>query len=565
MIRIWGEAAKMKRLADRARIADCVFLFCLIMLAAFPYLFKLGFYIDDWFYHSVLVQSSGHGLGASFRAMSLADQNLLMRPVQLAYLVLSFKAFGLHALPYHVVNTMVLGLVTVLLYLTATELNSGRRLAFAIAIVFGCLPHYSTDRIWMSSQQATLCMAFAFLGICALLKSVRVEGEHRTAWAFLAFLALALSILSYEPAFGMIAASLGVIGWKSYRNARASSRLVLMRVGGIACTAAVLLLIIWAKLQVEANVSYHHHLFTHFWALVWHSIVQAFQFNLWTYFLHMPAVLSALYRHAALSYAAAATATVLFFLVTAYLWLMMRPSEIPNWRTCLWLVVVGFGVFILGNGLFFADITANFSSMGLSNRVVIGSAPGAACVLVAIAGLMCSVLKSDVGRVRVFACAMGIICAVNSLVVSGIASFWADASIQQNAILRSVSANVRSLPHGSVLLLDGFCRYAGPGIVLEGGEDASGAIQLTLGDFTLSGDVISPNVRFGDTTAESIIYGQVLGHYPYGNRLFVYNVQSQSLTSLPSKEAAISYLSALNPTGDGGCPAGREGEGSQIF
>ena len=61
------------------------------------------------------------------------------------------------------------------------------------------------------------------------------------------------------------------------------------------------------------------------------------------------------------------------------------------------------------------------------------------------------------------------------------------------------------------------------------------------------------------------MYGQVAGHYPYGNHLFVYNVQRQSLTVLPSKEASTAYLGAMNPTGDGGCPAAHEGEGARIF
>ena len=559
-----GEAVKITGPIGRPRMADCVFLFGLITFSALPYLFRLGFYADDWFYLSVLTQSSGLGLGASFRALSLADPNLIMRPVQLAYFVLSFKAFGLYALPYHLVNTVVLGFASVLLYIMLTELRTGRGVAFAIAVVFGLLPHYSTDRIWMSSQQATLCMAFAFLGIYGLLRSVRTEGKHKAAWLFLAFLALALSILSYEVAFGMIAASTGVIAWLSYRDARAASQRALRRMGGIACTAAVLMLVIWAKVRIQKNVTYHHHFFTHLWGLIWHSIVQALQFNLWTYFLHMPVVLASLFRRSALSHAAAATAIVLFCLVTAYFWRMMQSSEIPTRRTCFWLIIVGFGVFGLGYGLFLPGVETNFSTAGLANRVSIASALGAAIVQVAILGLACSLLKSKVARARMFALVLGIICGVNCLVVSGIAFFWADAASQQSAILKSVAANLGSPPKESVLLLDGFCPYSGPAIVFEGYETGA-AIGLTLNNFSLSGDVISPNMRFGEVAAETTMYGQSVGHYPYGNHLFVYNVERQSLTPLPSKEAAISYLSAMNPTQGSGCPAAREGDGAQIF
>lgn len=157
------------------------------------------------------------------------------------------------------------------------------------------------------------------------------------------------------------------------------------------------------------------------------------------------------------------------------------------------------------------------------------------------------------------------ICGGNSLVVSGITSFWADAASEQSEVLRSVAANVRFRPQGSVLLLDGFCRFSGPGIDFEEADDTSGAIQLTLGDFSLVSDVISPAMRFGETAVETSPDGQFSDHYHYGDHLFVYNLQRKSLTMLRSKAAATTYLSAVNPTGDGGCPAGEEGVGARIF
>jgi len=554
----------MKRSADRSRIYDCAFLFGLVILSGLPYLFRLGFYADDWPTHSILAQSSGHGLGASFRALSSSDPNFLMRPVQLVYLVLSFKVFGLHALPYHLFNTAVIGLVTVPFYLTLRELHMGRRLSFSIAVVFGVLPHYSTDRIWMSSQQTTFCMAFAFLGIYSMLKAVRKDGDNQTKWAFLAFIALALSLLSYEVAFGLIAGSLVLLCWMSYRDSSASSNRS-VKMGVISSAVALLLLVMLAKFRRQRNVTFHGHFFTHVWGSIWHLIVQAVQFNLWTYFLHLPVILASLYRHSAFSFAAVATAAAVFCFVTAYLWWGMNSSEIPTPSACLRLILAGFALFALGYGLFISNVYTNFSTNGLSNRVAIGSAPGAACVLVAIASLACSIPRSGLVRARIFAFEMGLICGVNCLVVSGITFFWADAASQQAAILRSVAANVRSLPHGSVLLLDGFCRFSGPGIVFEEVWDATGAVQLTEGDFSIQSDVISPAMRFGKTAVETSTDGRFSDHYQYGDHLFVYNLRRQSLTVLPSKAAATLYLSEMNPSGDGGCPAGDEGDGTTIF
>jgi hypothetical protein len=169
-----------------------------------------------------------------------------------------------------------------------------------------------------------------------------------------------------------------------------------------------------------------------------------------------------------------------------------------------------------------------------------------------------------VARVRGFSLTIGAICGLNCLVVSGIAHFWVDGARQQAAVMRSVKDNVPALPHGSVLLLDGFCRYIGPGIVFEG-DDVAGSLQLAFGDFSLNGDVISPNMHFGDATVETIMYGQPEATYHYGNTLLVYNVQRKTLSSLPSKDAADAYLRAANPTGDGGCPPAHEGDGAKVY
>jgi hypothetical protein len=227
--------------------------------------------------------------------------------------------------------------------------------------------------------------------------------------------------------------------------------------------------------------------------------------------------------------------------------------------------VSGFAVFGLGYALLFSDIGTDFSTAGLSNRTEIASALGASCTLVAVAGIACSVPRSQNARKKAFGLMIGLICGVNCLAVNGIGFFWGTASSQQQLILRSVAANVRALPRGSVLLLDGFCRYSGPGVVFETDWDTSGAIELTLRDYSLVGDVVSPNLHFENDAAETTMSGKVEGQYPYGSQLLVYNVRHNLMSSLPSKEAALGYLRAINPTGDSGCPAAKDGYGEKVF
>jgi hypothetical protein len=558
----------MKHLADRPKLTDCAFLFGVVLLSALPYLSGLGFHGDDWWYQAEFAKSADQSLGKVFLHEWTGDSDALVRPVMVAYVVLSYRAFGQHAMPYHLVNTAVLGLTIALLYLALNELQLGRWLAFVIALLFGLLPHYSTDRFWFASHQATFCMALALLGIYALLRSARQNEPHPKMWSALAVISMVLSILSYEVAAGLIVATIGILGWRRVADSRVLRKQRFARLGGIAATAAVLLVVGIMKIRAQNRIAYHHHLLRflpRLGRLSLHAMTQAIQFNFWTYGLKMPRVLLSLYRHSALSVAALAIATIIAFCVAAYLWRHMEPSAFPSRHTCIWLIAFGFFVFGLGYGVFILGLGFDFSSAGINNRVTIASAVGASCVLVAMTGLVCSLLKSDLTRARAFSLAIGFSCGINSLIVCGIGFFWVDAASQQAAILESVAANVRSLPHGSVLLLDGFCRFSGPGVVFESDWDVTGAIQLALGDFSLTSDVVSPNMSFNNVSADSTIYGGPDGHYPYGNQLFVYNVRYRILTALPSRESATDYLRAMNPTGDSGCPAGHEGDGEKVF
>jgi hypothetical protein len=544
----WPESQEQR---NQPQIADCLFIFAVVIVSALPYMFSLGFYCNDWGYMETLQRFSGHGLGTIFREMTNLDSDLLLRPVQLTWLVLAFKVFGRNATPYHMVISAVISLVAVLLYLMLRELRSSRWLALSIALVFGVLPHYSTDKVWISSNQAGLCMAFALFGIYGLSKSLRSEERHSTAWIVLAVFAFVLSVLSYEVAIGLIVASAAIIAWRKFIEDRRSFKSGWKTLAYLAGTIALLVLIFLAKSRMQTRLAYHHHLFSRLGVLSWHAMDQAVRFNFWTYGLHMPSFLLGMLRESALNLAALGAAATIAVVVTVYLWRTMESAAIPSWRVCLWLIVIGFVLFALGYALFFHSPFMEFNSQEYGNRVVIASALGAAFVLVAVAGLVCSIVKSGTLRVRAFSVAMGLICGVNSLAACGIAHYWVDAAEQQSEVLKSVSANVHALPHDSVLLLDGFCPNSGPVLLFYSDYDATSALHFALGDDSLHGDVISSNAQFGPEGVD----GYVEGQYPYGDRLFVYNVQHEYLASLPSQAAANQYLQAMRPAGSSGCPA----------
>jgi len=556
---------KTEKPADRHRVTDAALLFGLILLSTLPNLSRLGFYCDDWSYLAEFYQNSSHRFGAEFLEFSQSDPSMTVRPVQVTYLLLAFKSFGMDPLPYHVVNAVILGLVTVCLYFTLNEVRVERWLAFTIALTFGLLPHYSTDRFWTSSQQATLCVAFALAGIYALSRSARLEEPRPKQWLAVAVLALALSILSYEVALGLIVASVGLIAWRRYQDSRTSSTHNIDGFRGIAIAVGALFLLGIFKICMQKRLALHHYFLTRLGALTWHAIIQAVRFNLWTYGLHMGSVLVSLRRYSAFSSAAVITATIVAFVTAAYLWRFMECSAIPDRHNSLRLILVGFVIFGLGFALLFPSLDVDFCTPGLYNHMAIASAIGASFVTVAIASLACSFLKSKAARALAFSLMIGLISGVNSLVVSGITFFWADAASQQAAILKSVTNHVSSPPRRSVLLLDGFCRYSGPGAVFEARSDVTGALQLAFHDDSFSADIISASTRFTDTSVDTTGYGQLNGDYPYDDHLFVYNVRQQIITTLSSKQFASAYLRAMNPTGDSGCPVGRDGYGTKIF
>ena len=154
---------------------------------------------------------------------------------------------------------------------------------------------------------------------------------------------------------------------------RESDPQALTKLGGVAIATAVLLAVGLVKTRMQSQISYHHHFFTHLGALTWQAIVEAAQFNLWTYSLHIPAVLAALYRRSAMTPPAFGVSAVIACLVSAYLWRGMESSALPGRRTCLKLIVLGFALFGLGYALFFASLRTNFSTAGLINRVEIVS------------------------------------------------------------------------------------------------------------------------------------------------------------------------------------------------
>jgi hypothetical protein len=549
------------------RLADCAFVFLIVVISFLPFVSGLGFYSDDWSYEAKLAQKPNGSVAGAIIELVKSDSSMAVRPVQAVFLASEYKIFGQNALPYHVIDCVILGLTVVVLYLAIDAIVSERLFAVSIALVFGMLPHYSTDKLWISSQQATLCVGFACLGIYALQKLIGSKGKYAVQWTSVALVALTLCFLSYEVSMGIIAAALAYTAWRWWREARASPETRLSVMIGIVAVTLALLSVGLTKLMMQTRIVYHHHFFrsvAQIGNLISHAMVQGVVFNCWSYGMHLPAVLVAMYRSQALTFSSLAVATIVAVSVSAYVWKFSHTSLAPTNRRFILLLASGFVVFELGFALFGISTESDFSRVGLNDRLQIASALGAACVEVAFVGLLCSLLKPAI-RMRVLSVIIGIICGVNCLASSGIAYFWLNASTRQSAILDSVSSHLRNLPKGSTLLLDGFCRYSGPGVVFETDWDTTGAVQLALHDYSLRADVVSRSLLVNDRAIGTTMYGNAEGRYEFGDNLYIYNVQRTALVPLTSKQAAVDYFEKINPSKDSGCPFAQEGSGVKVF
>jgi hypothetical protein len=549
---------------DRKTLFDCCFVSAVIFLSALPYQLGLGFYLDDWNTLSIFTAFASRGPVVMLRQLLAMDTDMIVRPVQPMLLLLEYEVFGRNPVPYHLVITAMIGLLAVILYLTILEFGLARWLAFAVSVTFGLLPHYSTGRVWISSQQAVCCMMFALLGIYSMLRWARPTARRSVWWLAIAAASLIVSILAYEVGIGLIAVSMA---WIAYRRFRESGTWG-SRVGGMGILLALLLLVGIVKTGMQERIAYHHNFLQvlgHTGAMMWHAITQAILFNAWTYTLQMPMVLVRMYRLGALTAFSLAISVTITILVVAFLWPKELPVAAMGRRQYVWLAVVGFLLFFVGIGLLVNRLDYNYSTAGSLNRVVIASALGTACILVAAAGLLCSVFTQDIVRARVLAIAIGVICGTNCLAVSGIAWFWQRGAMEQATIIQSIAAETPALPHNGVLLLDGFCHYAGPAVVFEDDWDLTGALRLTKGDYTLNGDVPSVDLRFENEAVISPLPWYAGRNYPYSDRLFIYNVQHNVFRPLPSKTSADAYLREFNPTGLGDCPFGQEDYGTKVF
>ncbi len=561
-------AAGAGAIPRRVAIQDCAFLFGIVLLSGLSYVSRLGFYFDDWSYWGIMYGSRDQSLTGLLHCLWSHSPDLHVRPVQALYLGLTYFTFGLHPLPYHLTNTLVLAFTAVLFYASLRELQLPHCITLAVPMVYALLPHYATDRFWIAAHQAVFSLAFFFLGLYAGLRATRGGRMYSFCLQAVSIGSFAIALLSYEVILGLLPASLLLTGYGLYTKRRAHGGkpegLMLRDVGYFPAAAVCLGLVFLYKTRVQIYVGSPYQLLisTHIGPLFWDVVKGAIKFNVLHYGVGLPWGAFVLYRYTGVGAWSVIFASVIAVSILLYLpWTLRKsPSGLLSGKVALSLIAAGFIVFALGYAPL-AVLHFGLTTMGIDNRVTIAAAVGAACVLVGGSVLLIRAVAPARLQVLSFCGAIAVICGLNFVCIASFAECWAQAYIQQREIVAEVRKNV-VLPAGTTLLLDGFCRYVGPAMVFVTDWDAQGVLQIAYGDTTLGGDVVSPAMEIGDDVITTRFYGELEGQYAYGERLWLHNVQRKTTLKLTDSLVARNYFRTVNPGKNSGCPAGFAGIGA---
>lgn len=547
---------------------DCAMLFLLATVVSLPYVFKLGFYLDDWDTMAALSHARAQNVLAMQRQLVAIDDDMAVRPAQSLYLVLAFKQFGTNPLPYHAIETFEVALASVLLYVVAAELRLGRLHAFTFAFLFASLPQYSTDRFWVSAQQISQSMILALLGILALLRWMRSSGARGWFWLVVATIAIAVSLLSYEVCLGLI--SIALIG-TAYRKMSAYRKDGISRfrvLAGMGLAISLLVALGLIKIHHEHRIVYHHNLsrlLGHLVAMATHFFTQAFFFNFWTYLIALPHTLRSLFAQSAIDGQMILAAVLISAAASVYM--MFTFADTPETGRRLYLAMIAAGplFFWIGALLLAPQRDYNFVTPSSGNRVAMASALGPAFVWLGLIGLLCSLVLNKKRQRVAFALFAGVAGGLNLLIVLGNAHYWVLAAHRQDVVLATVRQNMPALPTHSTLILDGFCPYEGPGPVFESNWYATGALRLTRNDETLFADILSEQLGWDSKGVHSLVPGEDYRAYPYRSNLYVYNTVTRQFVQLTSESRLIGYLNTHPPRSAGDCPHWEYSNGVKIF
>jgi hypothetical protein len=536
--------------AQRAAwLQDCAAIAVMVALTSALFVTKLGFYSDDWRNLSIFFFSDDQSLAGLSKSILSADARVsesaatgaLARPLQVLYLAVLYQAFGLDPLGYHVVNTLVFLFGLCVFYSALRVLGAERLLALAVVLVYGTLPHYSSDRFWYAAFQANLSMGLFFVSLHASLRLVTAVGSMRVVWMATAALGLVGSALAYEAFLPLSVLGLFVVALKHLQLAGDPSA-PRLRVGDLAALyigmPALIVLIVYYKMAVTTRVGS-----VGSWMLN-DALSSAVELTFVAYGTNLPRVLQTIWREH-FDWSVLYVAVI----VAAGVWWSLWRTAIgvrshgPSTRL---LVAIALGS-VVATGLSYAYFYDFFRvSTGINNRVANAASVCVALFVVSALNLACRALWRPHSTLAL-CCMVAAVCGCGTLITNTIATFWIEASRQQAEVMRELRRVWPQPPAGSSILLTGVCSWVGPGIVFETDWDVSGAARLLYRDQALRGDVLRPWM-----TAEEGGLRNGDAFYSYAS-LHVYDGRTKEVRQVRDQSGASALLGSLAKEGAAGC------------
>ena len=543
-----------------------------ILLSLVWYAPQLGFYSDDWAFLGAYATSPDQTVGGFYRATFGTLH--AGRPLQPWMCAVLYRWFGTNPAGHQLIIALLLVCNALLVYAVATVLRVPRAIALSVALIYGVLPSYSTDRYWWVAAAVTGSVTACLGSVYANARAMTAPPRTGVLWKLVAAVALIVSCLAYEVAMPLLLVAPALIAWRVWRHHGERSRRRLVYLAALVMIDVVLLTGVavfkvrtasrlGAQQGISAQVAdiargaIRRDVAPSAYGL---NVVNAARVHVRDYGVLLPRTAARLGRSAP---GAVLLLTLGFGIaIGVYLASVAIVAVWPTAAQWVWLFLGGIVVFVLGYAIFLTNYNVQFTTTGIANRTANVAALGAAMSIVGGLGLLATVLPAARARAVAFAGLLAIYAASGFLSVNAIAGYWIEAYHVEQRVLADIRQRFPALPPDSSLILDGVCPYVGPAIVFEAHWDLAGALQLIYRDATLKANVVTPRMRIEADALSFTLYNRPT-RYPYSPRLLVYDARSGEAQPLPDRDTAERWLGKSLRAWS--CPPGHEGIGVEVF
>ncbi|WP_207435709.1 hypothetical protein [Sabulibacter ruber] len=555
----WATNSLSKPKDEKRIIKDCFFLGGIVLILQASMIWDLGMYSDDWAFLAIFHHADDQSIQGLIHSFFSQDRIARMRPVQIVNLAVMYWFFGEQLLGYHITNSVYILAIILLFYQSLRLLNLPRLLVITIPLVYGLLPHYSTDRIWMATFQTNISILMLFLNFIALEKYATTAGGKSWAWEITSLLSLAVSILAYEIALPLFVFSFSIFMWRRRVGPGIFSMLASHKVRAILfANFLVFGLCIVFKAWISIRTGGFE---SSYWSHVTYVYIAGFLNDFIIYGLQSPLIAWQIFSN----YSSVPLLGI-GLSIGVLIFLYLKGEDLPNYSFLDWckISLIGLLVYLAGYAIFLTTVQFMVHPTGLANRVTMAACIGVAICFVAAICIASSLISSVRLKRYFMAISIALVGTFGFITNYTIATFFHKAYQTQLDVISDIQKNIPDLKDNSVLIIDGFCPFNGPAPVFESYWDVTGALRITYNLEKVRGDFRGEGFRFDEKGVTSIVYGEEK-FYAFNKDLIIYNLYNKQKVVLDSFEAAKGYFGKEQSSIANACPEGEPGNGVNIF